>query len=72
MTTNTPDPHASWPFPAAERFQRTASPKPNNEEPSPEEDVPDHVEQELVDEQLERDRKASKAVDSKVKNGSHH
>lgn len=72
MTTDTPNTHASWPFPAAERFRRAAAPKPDNEEPSPEEDVPDNVEQELVDEQLERDRKASKAVDSKVKNGSHH
>lgn len=72
MSTDTPNPHASWPFPAADHFRRAAAPKADSEEPSSEEDAPDLVEQELVEEQLERDRKASKAVDSNLKSGNRH
>lgn len=50
---------SSWPFPARDYHLKPAS----------ESNGPAHhdvAEQELVDEQLERDRKATKAVDSKL------
>jgi hypothetical protein len=66
MNTHTTPSPSSWPFPAADHFRRQAAttrPEPEHEE---QDDTPDHVEQELVDEQLERDRNASRAVDSKI------
>lgn len=62
---NTPS-NASWPFPAGHQFQRGATTRKPGPEPAAD-DEHDHVEQELVDEQLERDRNAAKAVDSKLR-----
>lgn len=62
----TTDSHPSWPFPAASHLRNTAAAPPA---PAPEKEDPDRfegidpVEQELVEEQRERDRKASDAVD---------
>lgn len=66
MTTHTTPSPSSWPFPAADHFRRQAAATRPEPEPEEQDDTPDHVEQELVDEQLERDRKASQAVDSKI------
>lgn len=52
---------ASWPFPSAGSHRRSESLRTTPLNPS--EIRPDPVEQELVAEQLERDRKASRAVD---------
>lgn len=62
----TTDSHTSWPFPAASHLRNTAAeppaPPPEKEDPDRFEGI-DPVEQELVEEQRERDRKASDAVD---------
>lgn len=58
--------YGSWPFPAADHFRKNAatSKAPSTEvEGSDHEDKIDHAEQELVQEQKERDRKAAHAVD---------
>lgn len=65
-TSNTPS-HSSWPFPATGHFRRAPAATNADPIPAPDEDAPDPVEQELVNEQLERDRKASRAVDSKIR-----
>lgn len=66
MISHSTQSHSSWPFPAADHFRRRAAATIAEPEPEEHEDTPDPVEQELVDEQLERDRKASRAVDSKI------
>lgn len=66
MNADNTQAHSSWPFPAAGHFKRGAATKGEGPEASPAEEH-DHAEQELVDEQLERDRKAAQAVDSKFK-----
>ena len=65
-----PESRVSWPFPAAANLRKIAAAPPA---PTPEEDNRDAsdgvdaVEQELVKEQQERDREASRAVDPNVK-----
>ena len=66
--TRTPHPNASWPFPAAGHFRKAAAPPPApGSEDDDHEDQVDHAEQELVEEQKERDRKAAHAVDPNKK-----
>lgn len=62
----TPVSHSSWPFPAADHFRKVSAATPpsssSDEDDKPDDEV-DPVEQELVNEQKERDRKAAHSVD---------
>lgn len=64
MNLDSSNPHASWPFPVAGYFRKSAASRPaeSGDESTPTREL-DPVEQELVAEQRERDRKASLAVD---------
>ncbi len=66
MVNGTTPSNASWPFPSGHPFRSATTARTPGPEPSAK-DEPDHVEQELVDEQLEHDRNTAKAVDSKLK-----
>lgn len=53
--------NTSWPFPTGDQLRRRSDTQSSQLNPS--EFRPDPVEQELVAEQLKRDREASRAVD---------
>lgn len=64
MNLDSSKPQASWLFPVACHFRNAAATTPaEGEDDSPPTEEIDPVEQELVNEQRERDRKASLAVD---------
>lgn len=64
MNLDSVKPHASWPFPVPGYLQNSAATTPveGEDDGTPTEKL-EPVEQELVEEQRERDRKASLAVD---------
>lgn len=62
----TPVGHSSWPFPAADHFRKASAatpPSSSGKENDNSNDEVNPVEQELVNEQKERDRKAAHSVD---------
>ena len=75
MNTHNPNPHASWPLSASndstgEDYKKVAPVEPPVKDPHANPHC-DPVEQELVDEQLARDRKATKAIDGKMQDKDH-
>ncbi len=73
MTISIQSSLSSWPFPVIGQFRLSpGSGEKMDHDTTPDEEQPDLVEKELVEEQLERDRKASKAVDSNLKSKDRH